>query len=111
MRRARSIAYALIAVSLIVAMYFWIESLGGPTAIRERFGMKGIVVSVITHWILNLTPLGEFVPMALANGAIWGFWVGALVSWVSYSHCLDSIDKAVSEFIVGRLLDQHPRAA
>ena len=81
MRRARSIAYALIAGSFIAAMYFWIESLGGPTAIREQFGTKGIVVSVIAHWILNLTPLGEFVPMALANGAIWGFWVGALVSW------------------------------
>ena len=40
MRRARSIAYALIAVSFIAALYFWIESLGGPTAIRERFGTK-----------------------------------------------------------------------
>jgi hypothetical protein len=40
MRRARSIAYALIAVSFIAVLYFWIESLGGPTAIRERFGTK-----------------------------------------------------------------------
>jgi uncharacterized membrane protein YdjX (TVP38/TMEM64 family) len=81
MRRVRSIAYAVLAVAFIAAMYLWIESLGGPTAIRERFGTRGIAVSVIAHWILNLTPLGEVVPMALANGAIWGFWIGALVSW------------------------------
>lgn len=80
-KRVRSIVYALLAVSFIAATCLWIESLGGPTAIRERFGTRGLAVSVIAHWILNLTPLGEVVPMALANGAIWGFWLGALVSW------------------------------
>jgi uncharacterized membrane protein YdjX (TVP38/TMEM64 family) len=84
MKRTRSIACALLVVAFVASTYLWIESLGGPMVIRERFGTSGIAVSVIVHWILNLTPLGEVVPMALANGAIWGFWVGALVSWLGW---------------------------
>jgi hypothetical protein len=77
----RTIASLVLVVSLIVVTYRWIESIGGPGTVRDRFGATGLAVSVLAHWILNLTPLGEVVPMVVANGAIWGFWLGALVSW------------------------------
>jgi uncharacterized membrane protein YdjX (TVP38/TMEM64 family) len=74
----------VLAVVLVVGVHHWIDSIGGPTAVRERFGAKGLAVSFVAHWVLNLTPLGGAVPTAAANGAIWGFWLGALVSWSAW---------------------------
>jgi len=80
----RTVAGVLLAALLIVATHLWIQSIGGPGAVRERFGVAGLAVSLFAHWVLNLTPFGEMLPMAVANGAIWGFWLGALVSWLGW---------------------------
>ena len=69
---------------VVAAVYHGIDSIGGPDAVRERYGAWGFAVSFVAHWVLNLTPLGGFVPTAAANGALWGFWVGALVSWAGW---------------------------
>jgi uncharacterized membrane protein YdjX (TVP38/TMEM64 family) len=79
--RLRTIAGVLLAALLVVGTLHWVESIGGPGAVRERYGWFGIVVSLFAHWMLNLTPFGTMVPMGVANGAVWGFWLGALVSW------------------------------
>jgi len=82
--RVRTIGGLSLAGVLVIATFAWVDSIGGPTAVRERFGATGLVVCVLVHWILNLTPLGEVVPMAVANGAMWGVGLGALVSWLGW---------------------------
>ena len=83
-RTARALALLLVAVCFVVGTIHAVDSLGGPVAIRDRFGPSGVAISFAAHWLLNLTPAGEILPSAMANGAAWGFWLGAGVSWLGW---------------------------
>jgi uncharacterized membrane protein YdjX (TVP38/TMEM64 family) len=82
--RLRAAALALMALLAMVSVGLCVRWLGGPSAIRQRFGVWGILVAFVAHALLNLTPAGEIVPMAVANGAVWGFWLGATISWLGW---------------------------
>ncbi len=82
--RLRAVALALIALLAMIGVGLCVRWLGGPLAVRQRFGAWGILVALLAHAMLNLTPAGEVVPMAVANGAVWGFWLGAAISWVGW---------------------------
>ncbi len=78
-------ALVLLAVATFVAgSLVAVDALGGPAAIRERFGCAGILIAIATHWILNLTPAGEILPSATASGAAWGLWLGAAIAWLGW---------------------------
>ena len=85
MRRARAIVPLLLAVLAMAGLFAWLHAIGGPHVLRERYGTKGILVSLIVHWALNLSPAGEIIPMGVANGAMWGPWIGAAVNWVGWT--------------------------
>ena len=74
----------LIAVGFVAATVLAVDSLGGPSAIREDYGSIGLLISFVVHWLLNLTPIGEILPSAAAIGAAWGFWLGALTCWLGW---------------------------
>jgi uncharacterized membrane protein YdjX (TVP38/TMEM64 family) len=95
---ARGLAIGLAALLFGALVWHAVDALGGPFAIRKRFGAYGLAASVLVHWSVNLTPLGGVIPMAVANGAIWGFWPGALVSWSAW------VASSFSQYLIARLV-------
>jgi uncharacterized membrane protein YdjX (TVP38/TMEM64 family) len=74
-----------VLVALLVAAgggvaVLWLRAIGGPVALRARYGTAGMLVAFVVHWALNLTPAGEVVPLAVINGGLWGFWPAVLVN-------------------------------
>jgi len=61
----------------------WVESLGGPAALWDRFGLIAPAVSIPVHAIVAVTPFPSDV-LAVANGTVYGFWFGALFSWAGW---------------------------
>ena len=84
MSALRTVAAIGAALGFVAVTIYAIDSLGGPVATRERFGTAGLLVCFVAHWVLNLTPIGEILPSATANGAAWGFATGATISWLGY---------------------------
>lgn len=78
--------FSALLVSVVVsgAVIYWIQSIGGISVVRERYGETGLLISAVVHAALNLTPAAEFVPSGPANGAIWGFGLGSGVNWVGW---------------------------
>lgn len=63
---------------------FWVRSVGGPEAVREKYGIFAPAISLVAHTAVNTTPFGDLIPWAVANGAIYGFAQGALLSWLAW---------------------------
>lgn len=77
----RSLIVLGVAVAVSVGAAVWVVSLGGVEAFRTRYGAAAPLFTFPLHVVLTLTPVGEFVPFAAANGAVYGLWGGALLSW------------------------------
>ena len=73
----------------------WIESLGGPAAVWDRFGLIAPAVSIPVQAIVAVTPFPSDV-LCIANGTVYGFWLGALFSWMGWYIA------AFIEFHIGR---------
>ena len=81
----RSLLTLLLALGVTAAVLVWLRELGGPEAVRARFGARAVLVSFPAHVITTLTPLGEIVPFGVANGAAYGVAWGAglnLAAWM-----------------------------
>jgi uncharacterized membrane protein YdjX (TVP38/TMEM64 family) len=61
----------------------WVAALGGPVAVWERFGLVAPAVSVPFQAIVATTPFPSDV-LCVANGTVYGFWLGALFSWIGW---------------------------
>jgi uncharacterized membrane protein YdjX (TVP38/TMEM64 family) len=73
----------------------WVNAMGGPAIILERFGWAAPAVSIVIHAIVTMTPFPTDI-LAIANGSLYGFWLGAAVSWAGWY-----ID-ALIKFYIGR---------
>jgi len=73
----------------------WVNAVGGPSIVRDRFGWAAPAVSMQIQWIVGMTPFPTDI-LAIANGSLYGFWLGALVSWAGWY-----ID-ALIKFYIGR---------
>lgn len=60
-----------------------LDSLGGPHGIWERFGLLAPLISTPLHSMVALSPVPSDL-LAIANGAIYGFWLGAGLSWIGW---------------------------
>lgn len=82
----RSRAFYLLAGILLIGVLLtsWVESLGGPTAVWDRFGLLAPALSIPLHAIVAVAPLLPSDLMGIANGTIYGFWMGALLSWTGW---------------------------
>ncbi len=96
-RVLKSRALYLVAGLCLVAFGLtrWVESLGGPEGIWERFGLVAPAVSVPVHAIVAVTPFPSDV-LSVGNGTIYGFWLGSALSWLGW------YIGAFIEFQVGR---------
>ena len=65
------------------ALVSWIESVGGVTALRDRFGLFTAVIVIPVHAIVAISPFPSEV-IAFGNGALYGVWKGALLSWLGW---------------------------
>jgi uncharacterized membrane protein YdjX (TVP38/TMEM64 family) len=60
-----------------------LEAVGGPAAVRARFGLWAALVLVPVHALVAVSPApGELV--AVAHGAIYGFALGSLFTWAGW---------------------------
>ncbi len=76
--------YIVLGVVLVgVVLMRWVDALGGPAGVWERFGLLAPAISVPLHAVLAVTPFPSDV-MGVANGAVYGFWGGALLSWAGW---------------------------
>lgn len=93
----RSGALYLIVGLCFVAFWLtrWVESIGGPTGVWERFGLVAPAITVPLHAIVGVTPFPSDV-IAIANGTLYGFWLGAVLSWLGWYLA------AFIEFQIGR---------
>lgn len=71
---------------VLLAAYFswrWLEGIGGALAVFDEFGSWAPLVSIPVHVLLSATPFPSEL-IGVANGSVYGLWVGALCSWVGW---------------------------
>lgn len=96
LRHSRGIASVAFAVVVAVAALLWVRSIGGPEVVRERYGLLAPALSLLAHTAVNTTPVGDFLPWALANGTVYGFAEGALLNWLAW------LGSALLQFLIAR---------
>jgi uncharacterized membrane protein YdjX (TVP38/TMEM64 family) len=92
-RGVQSAALALVLGGLIVG---GVHLLGGPEGIRARFGLLAPAVWIPLQVVVHVTPVGDFLPWAVLNGSMFGFWLGALATWLSW------MGSASIQYAIGR---------
>ncbi|HMB90034.1 MAG TPA: VTT domain-containing protein [Rhodothermales bacterium] len=82
--RSRTL-YLLTGILLIgVLLTSWVDTIGDPAAVWERFGLLAPAISIPLHAIVAIAPLLPSDLMSVANGTVYGFWLGALLSWIGW---------------------------
>ena len=80
---SRAVYLLLGLVVVAVGLTRWVAAVGGPAAVWERFGLLAPMVSVPFHALVAITPLPSDV-VGVANGTVYGFWLGAVLSWIGW---------------------------
>jgi uncharacterized membrane protein YdjX (TVP38/TMEM64 family) len=93
---SRGVQSALAAIVVGGLVIGWVHLEGGPAGIHERFGVAAPLVWIPMQVIVHTTPLGDFVPWAVLNGSMFGLWLGALTTWLSW------MGSASAQYAIGR---------
>ncbi len=111
--RSRGILSIVLAVVFTAAVLLLARSIGGPEAVRERYGILAPAISLLATTAVATTPVGDFLPWAVANGAIYGLAQGALLSWLAwlFSSALQFMiaRRTASDFDLDSKLETLPR--
>ena len=83
----------IIAISLAA---FAAVQLGGPEAIREQLGRWAPFLTLPAHTAAVAGPLAGDELFGLANGTLYGLWLGSFLSWVAW------FSGSLIQFYVGR---------
>ena len=89
-----------LALGLLLAAYLlvgWVESVGGPEAIRARYGVLAPAITSSIQILIAPTPFPSDV-ICVAQGALYGFWFAVGLNWLGWWLA------AHIEFFVGRRL-------
>ena len=78
--RAPSFWAAVAVIAGAYALTQWVQSIGGPEAIRERFGAMAPLVTGSVQLVLTPTPFPADL-ICIAHGALYGFWFAAPLNW------------------------------
>lgn len=92
---------AILICSAATYVFFQYYSLAG---IRTTLGPSAPLVTVPIHIVVSLTPFPSDV-ITIANGAVYGFLLGAVLSWVGWWLA------ALIEFTIGRRLGDETNLA
>lgn len=82
----RSGTWLLPLLLLLVLGYlawYWSETIGGATALSQRFGVIAPLVSIPVHLVLSATPFPSET-IGVANGTIYGLWGGTFYGWIAW---------------------------
>ncbi len=77
----------LSVVAFLAAAYFvhrWVESIGGPAVLSERFGMGAPLAMLGIQSALAAAPFPSEL-VALASSATYGWAIGALITWAGWT--------------------------
>lgn len=72
--------------AVILAGYIawrWLEASGGVGSLFDRFGPFAPLVSIPVHVLLSATPFPSEL-IGIANGSVYGLWLGTLCSWIGW---------------------------
>ena len=94
--RSQSTAATVLAIALLAALLAAVRAIGGPEALWERFGLWAPALSFPLHVAVNVSPIADLIPWAIANGAVYGLSFGALLNWVAW------IASSSIQFAIGR---------
>jgi len=83
MRVPASIVRLAFAASCGFGCVVWLRSIGGPAGLRD-WGGWAPAVSLSLHVAVEMIPIGNLIPFGIANGALYGPWEGALLSWIGW---------------------------
>lgn len=78
-------AFRASVLILLVALpaLWWVDSIGGPRAFRAHYGRVAPALIVPVHVAVASLPVPTDV-ICVANGALFGFWAGAVLSWLGW---------------------------
>jgi len=79
--RSLQLGFAMILIGL--GAFTYASRLGGAVGIWERFGWWAPAATVPLHALISLSPMPSDL-IALANGAVYGPWLGALLGWAGW---------------------------
>ena len=104
--------YGFLGITVVgFGLVRWGGVSGEPGVLLERFGLLAPLITVLVHAVIAVTPFPSDVP-AIANGALYGFWTGTLLSWIGWfaaSFVQYAIGrKANREFEIGPWLSRAP---
>jgi uncharacterized membrane protein YdjX (TVP38/TMEM64 family) len=93
-------------------LHRWLEASGGPEVLTDRYGLLAAAILVPVQAIVAFVPLlGEMI--ALTNAALYGFWLGALLSWVAWMAAsvlqYGVVRRTVSDFDLDATYQRLPR--
>jgi len=81
--RSRSLQLALGLVLVGATVAYAAQNLGGATLIGTRLGWWAPAATVPLHVLVSLSPMPSD-PIVIANGALYGPWLGALLGWCGW---------------------------
>lgn len=84
------------ALALGFLVVAWVHREGGPEGIRARYGLLAPALWMPLQVVVHVTPVGDFVPWAVLNGSMFGLWLGALATWLSW------LGSASVQYAIGR---------
>jgi uncharacterized membrane protein YdjX (TVP38/TMEM64 family) len=93
-------------------LHRWLEWGGGPEALTARYGLLAAAILVPVQAVVTFVPLlGEMI--AMTNAALYGFWLGSLLSWVAWMATsllqYGVVRRTVSEFDLDATYERLPR--
>ena len=86
--------FVLISILAVFSLH-WIDGIGGPEVVYQRFGARAPLMTISLQIMLALTPFPSDA-IVIASGAIYGFRMGLALSWFGWWLA------ALAEFALGR---------
>lgn len=94
--RSRGVQSALAAIAVGALVVAWVHAEGGPEGLRAHYGIFAPLIWIPMQVVVHVTPVGDFVPWAVLNGSMFGLWLGALATWLSW------MGSASVQYAIGR---------
>lgn len=86
---------SIVILCVALPALWWINSLGGLQQFRSQYGHTAPMITTPIHMAVASLPIPADA-ICVANGALYGFWIGALLSWIGW------YGAALVKFLLGR---------
>lgn len=83
MRALPTLFFALALLVAGFALARWVDRIGGPAAVRARFGAAAPLLTGGVQIAVTPTPFPTDI-LCIAHGTLYGFWPGAGLNWLAW---------------------------